>query len=149
MSKTGRNERCPCGSGKKYKHCCLAKDEQAGRVVATEANVPAGMVRLPNLPDDIADELTDASNAVVDMIHAGHLNEAEQAAHELLERFPTVHDGYDRLGMVYEARGDNRRAAEYYRKVIAIIRENPDDYDPDFENTFHKLVEKLDPPAAD
>ena len=23
MSKIGRNHRCPCGSGKKYKHCCL------------------------------------------------------------------------------------------------------------------------------
>jgi SEC-C motif domain protein len=23
--KPGRNEPCPCGSGKKYKHCCLAK----------------------------------------------------------------------------------------------------------------------------
>lgn len=25
--KTGRNETCPCGSGKKYKKCCLAKHE--------------------------------------------------------------------------------------------------------------------------
>ncbi len=24
--KTGRNDPCPCGSGKKYKHCCLAKE---------------------------------------------------------------------------------------------------------------------------
>jgi hypothetical protein len=24
--KTGRNEPCPCGSGKKYKHCCLGKE---------------------------------------------------------------------------------------------------------------------------
>jgi uncharacterized protein YecA (UPF0149 family) len=23
--KVGRNELCPCGSGKKFKHCCLAK----------------------------------------------------------------------------------------------------------------------------
>ena len=23
--KTGRNDPCPCGSGKKYKHCCEAK----------------------------------------------------------------------------------------------------------------------------
>jgi hypothetical protein len=23
----GRNEPCHCGSGKKYKHCCLPKDE--------------------------------------------------------------------------------------------------------------------------
>lgn len=29
MGKIGRNEQCPCGSGKKFKHCCLPK-EQAG-----------------------------------------------------------------------------------------------------------------------
>jgi SEC-C motif len=27
--KTGRNDTCPCGSGKKYKKCCLAKDQKA------------------------------------------------------------------------------------------------------------------------
>ena len=27
--KVGRNEPCPCGSGKKYKHCCLNKDADA------------------------------------------------------------------------------------------------------------------------
>lgn len=31
MGKIGRNEQCPCGSGKKFKHCCLPK-EQAGLV---------------------------------------------------------------------------------------------------------------------
>ena len=25
MAKTGRNELCPCGSGKKFKRCCEAK----------------------------------------------------------------------------------------------------------------------------
>ena len=25
MAKVGRNEACPCGSGKKYKHCCESK----------------------------------------------------------------------------------------------------------------------------
>ncbi|PLL15652.1 YecA family protein, partial [Klebsiella michiganensis] len=24
-AKVGRNDPCPCGSGKKYKQCCLAK----------------------------------------------------------------------------------------------------------------------------
>jgi len=28
MSKTGRNDPCPCGSGKKYKKCCLPKEQQ-------------------------------------------------------------------------------------------------------------------------
>lgn len=28
MKKLGRNEKCQCGSGKKYKHCCLIADAQ-------------------------------------------------------------------------------------------------------------------------
>jgi preprotein translocase subunit SecA len=27
--KVGRNDPCPCGSGKKYKKCCLLKETQA------------------------------------------------------------------------------------------------------------------------
>ena len=41
-----------------------------------------------------------------------------------------------------------RQAADCYRKVIALIRAHPDDYDPGFEDIFHNLVAKLDPPAA-
>ena len=26
MPKVGRNDPCPCGSGKKYKNCCMNKD---------------------------------------------------------------------------------------------------------------------------
>ena len=26
--KIGRNDPCPCGSGKKYKNCCMGKDEE-------------------------------------------------------------------------------------------------------------------------
>ena len=26
MMKIGRNDLCPCGSGKKYKNCCLRKE---------------------------------------------------------------------------------------------------------------------------
>jgi hypothetical protein len=94
------------------------------------------------------DELTIASNAAADLVRAGKLDEAEQAARDLQVRFPEVHDGYDRLGMVHEARGENRQAADCYRKVIAFVREHPDDYDPGFEDVFVKLVNRLDPPGA-
>jgi hypothetical protein len=33
MAKIGRNQACPCGSGRKYKHCCLAQ-VQAGTPVS-------------------------------------------------------------------------------------------------------------------
>lgn len=29
--KAGRNDPCPCGSGKKYKQCCLGKDQQRSK----------------------------------------------------------------------------------------------------------------------
>lgn len=35
--KVGRNDPCPCGSGKKYKKCCMEKDEAAGRARESEA----------------------------------------------------------------------------------------------------------------
>jgi hypothetical protein len=41
----GRNDPCHCGSGKKYKQCCLGKDEEKARAArakaAAEAPVPA------------------------------------------------------------------------------------------------------------
>jgi len=149
MAKIGRNDLCPCGSGKKYKKCCMARDEAAART-ARPAQPAAAAARGPSLASylqqhDELDELTAASNAVVDMVQAGNLDAAEQAAHELLARFPDVHDGYDRLGMVFEARGDRRQAADYYRKAITVIRNNPGAYDPGFETVFQRLIDRLEP----
>ena len=151
MAKSGRNDRCPCGSGKKYKQCCLAGDEAAARAArpAQPAAVPARRSSLASYVQehDELNELTEASNAVVDMVQAGDLDAAEQAAHDLLARFPEVHDGYDRLGMVSQARGDYRQAADYYRKAINVIRNHPDAYDPAFEAVFQKLIDRLEPKA--
>jgi tetratricopeptide (TPR) repeat protein len=147
MAKIGRNDPCACGSGKKYKKCCMARDEAAARAVQPAA-VPARPSRANYFQEhDERDELTEASNAVVDMVQAGNLDAAEQAAHDLLARFPDVHDGYDRLGMVCEARGDHRQAADYYRKAITVIRDHPDNYDPAFETVFQKLVDRLEAQA--
>ncbi len=152
MARTGRNDPCPCGSGRKYKHCCLARDEAAARA-ARPAQPAAATARRPSLASyvqdrDEVDELTEASNAVISLVRTGNLDAAEQAAHDLLARFPDVHDGYGRLGMVSEARGDHRQAADYYRKAIAVIRDHPDGYDPEFEAVYRKLIDRLDPPAA-
>jgi tetratricopeptide (TPR) repeat protein len=153
MAKHGRNDPCHCGSGQKYKRCCLPKDEAAA-AASRAAHTAAGtartspLMRLPDVPEDIADDLDAASNCVVPLIKAGKLDDAEKAARDLLERFPQVHDGYDRLGMVYEARGDLKQAAACYRKVIEFIRQHPDGYEPGFEDLFRRQVERLDPPAS-
>jgi tetratricopeptide (TPR) repeat protein len=167
MAKPGRNDPCHCGSGKKYKKCCQPKEEAAEREVIAQdqaageerAAARRAQQRAANTEflarfadaaavDDELEQLTAASNAAVDLVKAGKLEEAETAARDLLERFPHVHDGWDRLGMVHEARGERKQAADCYRKAIEIIRAQPENYDPEFANVFVELVDKLDQPAA-
>jgi tetratricopeptide (TPR) repeat protein len=166
MAKPGRNDPCHCGSGKKYKKCCQPKDETAEHeVIAKEQAEREERAEARRLQKRVAkaeflarvaeaaavneelEKLTAASNAAVELVKAGKLEEAELAARDLLERFPHVHDGWDRLGMVHEARGEKKQAADCYRKAIEIIQTQPDDYDPEFANVFVDLVIKLDPPA--
>lgn len=151
--KTGRNDPCPCGSGLKYKRCCMEKDQAAEHAhfaraaeaaAAQRREVEAFLDREEAFLKE-QEALKEASNTPIRLIKAGKLDEAEQVARELLVRYPEVHDGYDRLGQVYEARGQSKEAADCYRKVIEFIRAHPDDYDPDFEAVFHRLVAKLDP----
>jgi uncharacterized protein YchJ len=172
MPKIERNAPCPCGSGKKYKRCCLEKDQAAQSAVfaaraaaaaekeaqiaaETATRIAASQAALQQWLDteqpwiDSEIDLANSSNAVRKLIVAGKIDEAENAARDLLVRFPEVHDGYDRLGMVYEARGQNKLAADCYRQVIDFVRAHPDQYAPEFETTFHRLIAKLDPPATD
>ena len=137
MAKVGRNEPCPCGSGKKYKRCCLEKHQASEREALATA-------RQAGHDDDQYDELAAASNAVVDLVDAGRLDEAEAAAHDLLERFPGVHDGYARLGLIHEIRGNTELAIEYYRKVIAFARDHPDPDEPVIEADYQKLIARLE-----
>jgi len=159
MAKPGRNEPCPCGSGNKYKKCCLSKDEAAQAPLDHgDADPNASAERFKSALAAIMagagaegsedNALMDASNAVVDLVHAGKLEEAEVAARALLARYPEVPDGWDRLGIVHEARGENALAADCYRKVVEFLDQNPDYSEPDFRDAFADRVAKLDPPAA-
>ncbi len=143
MSKIGRNDPCPCGSGKKYKRCCLHQHEAAAAERAATAAHAATRLAPPAFAGE-DDGLDEASNRVVDLVHDGQLDEAEQAARDLLVRYPDVHDGFERLAMVYETRGDREQAAEYYRKALAFMRENADNYDTEAIDWMREKAEAME-----
>jgi hypothetical protein len=81
MAKPGRNDPCPCGSGKKYKKCCLTNDEaekgaELAAVRCLDVRKEAVTNRLVWHDEDY--EIADASHAVVELVHVGKLNEAGQ-----------------------------------------------------------------------
>src|SRR5271166_2109057 len=57
MAKIGRNDLCPCGSGKKYKRCCMANDAAAARAKLAAATAAATAAHHdPHFCDDCNDK---------------------------------------------------------------------------------------------
>ena len=113
MAKIGRNAPCPCGSGKKHKKCCLPLQERS----SSQKNISYSEADI--------DDLDMLSNSVADLIHEDKLDAADKVCHELLSRYPGQIDGIDRSAEVYEARGDKKKAAEYFRKAAFFAQNNP------------------------
>ena len=136
MTKISRSAPCPCGSGKKYKKCCLHRDE--AQVISQQAS----LLSSENNTIEALDDLDNLSNSVVDLIGKGKLDEAEQACVELLNRYPDYIDGLERFALVYEARGDSQKAIEYYEKSAEFARKN-EGFDPEYVKWAMDKVEKL------
>ena len=129
MSKIGRNTPCPCGSGLKYKKCCLLKNE------------PAVTQMMKEITEDIY-KLDDLSNSVLPMIKGGEFDKAEAVCEQLLREYPNQIDGLDRFAMLYKAKGETAKAIEYYQKSIEFVKTH-DGFDPEFIDINEKEIARL------
>jgi tetratricopeptide (TPR) repeat protein len=116
MTLVGRNALCPCGSGNKYKKCCLAKHAREAALQRMSSAPAAGASYV--LEDDGLDDL---SNSVLGLIKTRRFDEALDACQLLLHKFPEVVDGLERSALVYAAMGDHAKAAAFYRDALAFI----------------------------
>jgi tetratricopeptide (TPR) repeat protein len=158
MTKMGRNDRCHCGSGKKYKKCCLAADEARAQELANAALVEherdgqGGDRHDDRLCAECGhemDELEEMSNEALDLIEAGEFEEAEQLCRELAVRFPDCIDGTERLGQLFEAKGEDKAAARQYRLAAAMTETvATQTVDAGGRAWYLKQAERLDPRVA-
>jgi tetratricopeptide (TPR) repeat protein len=108
-SKIGRNDPCPCGSGKKYKQCC----EQTG-VKPTHANTIAKSSN-PLPPQQ-------ALQSAMAQHQAGNLMQAEVLYKQVLRALPKQPDALHLLGLIAKQKGDFKTAVQLMRQSLA---ENP------------------------
>ena len=143
MAKIGRNDACPCGSGKKYKKCCQARDE-AARAAEAKAQAPVAPMVM------VEDDLDLLSNAVVDLIDARRLDEAMAACERLQREYPDAIDYLERFAMVHEARGEWAPAASYYRRALAYTErpEQRDHFEEEGRDYYRKKVAETEARAA-
>jgi len=92
---------------------------------------------------DDDDNLDELSNSVVDLLKDGKIGDAEAAAKELLERYPEVVDGLERMAMVEEVRGNDAVAAQYYRKAAHFTQAHPG-YDPETTEYYAEKAKVLE-----
>jgi tetratricopeptide (TPR) repeat protein len=95
--KPGRNDPCPCGSGKKYKKCCQDRIEarQNAPVIPAQRPAPTGA----------------EIDRLVALFNAGHHAELESLARELLERHPDSGFVWKVLSSTLQAMGKDALAA--------------------------------------
>ena len=119
---TGRNDPCPCGSGKKYKKCCLSKDQASrnqkirtniGQDLSeetipptTETSLPANLIpaddRRPEPEDEAVDPLLERINAFWDDFMDAPYEHKWAAVTQMLAEEPELCDGE----MVFETAND-------------------------------------------
>ncbi|HXC41697.1 MAG TPA: tetratricopeptide repeat protein, partial [Burkholderiales bacterium] len=114
MNRPGRNDPCPCGSGKKYKHCCLFKEGGA----------------LPGVP--AARPASAAAGHALPAAAVGHFRQGMtfgsqgrfQAAAESLRRALAVHadfpEAHCNLGNALVELGQPADAESSFRRALAL-----------------------------
>ena len=110
MSTVGRNDACPCGSGRKYKKCCL---------VAQPALTAQPALAAQPVPVD------GPLQVAAQHIAAGRLPEADLMLQRLFVEHPLHPDVLHLSGQVALRSGDIDRALGLLRQAIGIAPRNP------------------------
>lgn len=156
MEKVGRNEACPCGSGKKFKRCCLEQVEKEARIEALTVvrdRLSAERERREMLEAKLTEargaelaEVGRLSDAVLGLIKSGRVDEAEASARQLVADFPDDTTAIERLGQVYEAKGQHQAASDEYRRGVARMDTQGDGHFCDCcRARLVKAIRRLDP----
>ncbi|EXI78844.1 MAG: tetratricopeptide repeat protein [Candidatus Accumulibacter appositus] len=128
--KPGRNDKCPCGSGRKYKSCCLGK-EAAGAAADRVTGVgrasprPLNSLNSLNASNSLrADSL--AADDLLAMFKAGRFAELEARLHALLGDSSQSGSGFlwGLLGASLQAQGKDGLAALQRASALS-----PQDFD--------------------
>lgn len=107
--KTGRNDPCPCGSGKKFKQCCQHRQNAATHTEksGTDAAIQQSL------------------QMAVEHHQSGRLPQAEAIYRQILQMVPNQPDALHLLGMAAHQTGRNDLAVELITKAISINPTGP------------------------
>lgn len=136
-TKIARNDPCPCGSGKKYKQCCLASHDQNTTSARTEASDAAKAMQIAIAhheagrlleADATCKQILETSPNYPDALHlqgmiayqVGMLDVAEVLLNSAVEFDPKNADAHHNLGIVLMAQDKPEEAQKHFQKTVAL-----------------------------
>jgi tetratricopeptide (TPR) repeat protein len=136
-AKVGRNDPCPCGSGRKYKHCHAAAESAARAPAAAEARAVqaalarAAQARAAGRAADALQVLQQAASAWPQhaavqlelgrlLLAAGRPQQALPVLEQAAAAQPASGDARLQHGMALEQLGWHAQAAEAYREAVRL-----------------------------
>jgi len=120
--KAGRNDPCPCGSGRKYKHCCGLLAATAGTAAAAQSSRGAGGAGLASeQAAGEAQQLIDAANR---LRANGKAAEAIPLYRRALELDARSAEAHNNLGNAFIEMRQPGEAADCYRRALALQESN-------------------------
>lgn len=138
MAKIGRNDSCPCGSGRKHKRCCLTTTAAADAITS-----PAAVSAAAPLCDCCVDRLEERADHILDEILSGRIERAELLCTHFLRDFPGEAEGLDLLSMIYEEKGLREQALELLRQASTIAHARAD-YDAETRSLMRQRIKELE-----
>ena len=112
--KTGRNAQCPCGSGKKFKHCCL---DPTSAVRTAEQSVGSDHRQAREAAQA---KLIQRIEKAFGFLRSGRYVEAIERASTLLTRYPNEDRLHDILAAGYLSAGKYETAIGICRQRLAV-----------------------------
>jgi len=101
MTKPGRNDPCPCGSGKKYKHCCERKS------LPSPSRTPPNAAFIPG-----------TLQTAIGHHQSGRLPQAQALYQQILQADPNHPDALQLLGLIEHQQGHSAHAITLIQKAI-------------------------------
>ena len=113
--KIGRNEPCTCGSGKKYKKCCLHKHEKLKELTRGEVDFQQ--------PEEADEGPPEYVLKGFDLLAGGNHDEAVVYANDLLSTYPEDDRIHDTLASAQLASGQYDEAIDISRSRWQVAKE--------------------------
>lgn len=132
MTKLGRNDPCHCGSGKKYKKCCMKKDQavaQAEQTARQVASPPSPI--LPETPDAPPDPHLEAFNARWEALQAADYEGQIALFYQTLAEDTELMDGemaFEFLNPIYYESVERNERDRFEALAEALRERLPDVY---------------------